>query len=214
MTAFRDVYLTDARRQVSEGRSATWGEAMVTAEEAKRLLALHGEVRSQPPSDWTGSFPVPAAVERFYGEVGPCNVTIEAHGNPYFLPRLADLWRFQAGYRWNGLSGELIENWPDGWLAVADEGGDPFILVRSSGVILRAHHGKGKWDAEEMFPDLNTMAACLAQIGAVLLEARNEYMEEDCSIRAKYRTLAADRFQELLGSKSEAAAVLGVLGCE
>ena len=132
---------------------------MVTAEVTKRLLALHGDVRAQPASDWTGAFPIPPAIERFYREVGPLNVTIEVHGNPYFLPALADLWQFQAGYRWNGLSGEPIEDWPDDWLVVADEGGDPFIFVRSSAVVLHAYHGEGEWDAGEMFPDLNTMAA-------------------------------------------------------
>ena len=185
---------------------------MVTAEVAKRLLALHGEVRPQPPSDWTGAFSIPRDVERFFREVGPANVTIKAHGNPYFLPSLADLWQFQAGYRWNGLSGEPIKDWPDDWIVVADEGGDPFIFVRSSGVVLHAYHGEGEWDAGEMFPDLNTMAACLAQIGAIVLESGRDYMEEDCSIRPKYRALASARLHDLLGSKSEAEAVLGVLG--
>jgi hypothetical protein len=185
---------------------------MVAAEVAKRLLAMHGEVCAQPPSDWKGAFPIPQEIERFYIEVGPTNVTIEAHGNPYFLPSLADLWQFQAGYRWNGLSGEPIEDWPDDWPVIADEGGDPFIFVRSSGVVLHAHHGEGDWDAGEMFPDINTMAACLAQIGAIVLEAGDEYMEEDYSIRLKYRELTSARLQELLGSKAEAEAVAGVLG--
>jgi hypothetical protein len=185
---------------------------MVTAEVAQRLLALHGEVRPQPASDWTGPFPIPLAVERFYREVGPFNVTVEAHGNPYFLPALADLWQFQAGYRWNGLSGEPIEDWPDDWLVVADEGGDPFIFVRSSGVVLHAFHGAGVWDPCETFPNLNTMAACLAQIGGIVVEAGDEYMEEDCSIRLEYRALASARLEELLGSKPDAEAVLGVLG--
>jgi|688.fasta_scaffold355934_2 hypothetical protein len=185
---------------------------MVAAEVAKRLLAMHGEVCAQPPSDWNGAFPIPPEIERFYIEVGPTNVTIEAHGNPYFLPSLADLWQFQAGYRWNGLSGEPIEDWPDDWLVIADEGGDPFIFVRSSGVVLHAHHGEGEWDGGEMFPDNNTMAACLAQIGAIVLEAGDEYMEEDYSIRLKYRELTSARLQELLGSKAEAEAVAGVLG--
>lgn len=185
---------------------------MVAAEVAKRLLALHGDVRPQPPSDWNGTFPIPPAVERFYREVGPFSVTIEAHGNPYFLPRLADLWRFQAGYRWNGLSGEPIDDWPDDWLVVADEGGDPFILARSSEVVMHSYHGEGEWKAREVFPDLNTMAACLAQIGGILLEAGREYMEDDCSIRAQYRDLASARIQELLGSKSETEAVLEALG--
>lgn len=185
---------------------------MLTAEIAKRLLALHGEIRPQPLADWTGTFVLPPAVEQFYREVGPTNITIEAHGNPYFLPCLADLWKFQAGYRWNGLSGEPIEDWNDDWLVVADEGGDPFIFDRSSGAVLYAYHGEGEWDAGEMFPDLNTMAACLAQLGAIVLESRDDYMEEDCSIRPKFRAFALDRLQELLGTKSDAQAVLGVLG--
>lgn len=185
---------------------------MVTSETAIRLLALHGEVRPQASAEWTGMFDIPPAVERFYLEVGPSNITIEAHGNPYFLPRLADLWDFQAGYRWNGLNGEHIEDWRNDWLVVADEAGDPFIFERSSGVILHAFHGQGDWDAGEMFPDLNTMAACLAQIGAIVLEARDGYMEEDCSIRPEFRELASARVQELLGSKLHAEAILTVLG--
>lgn len=185
---------------------------MVTHEVARGLLALHGEVRSQPTSDWTGAFPIPPDVERFYREVGPFNVTIEAHGNPYFLPSLADLWQFQAGYRWNGLSGEPIEDWPDDWLVVADQGGDPFIFVRSSGVMLHAYHGEGEWDAGELFPDLNSMAACLCQIGRIVLESGGKYMEEDFAIRTQYREVVSAHLQELLGSKPDAEAVLKVLG--
>jgi hypothetical protein len=188
------------------------GEAMVTAETAKRLLALHGEVPPQPASNWTGAFTIPPGVERFYREVGPFNVTIEAHGNPFFLPSLADLWQFQAGYRWNGLSEDPIEDWPDDWLVVADEGGDPFIFVRSSGVVLHAYHGEGEWDAGEMFPDLNAMAACLAQLGAIASEAGIEFLSEDYSVRPEYRALASTRLQDLLGEKSDAEAILGVLG--
>lgn len=132
---------------------------MVTAEQAKKLLALHGEVRPQPPTDWTGTFPLPAAVERFYQQVGPFNISIEEQGNPYFLPGLADLWQFQTGYRWNGLNGEPIENWNDDWLVVTDEGGDPFIFLRSTGAVLHAFHGEGEWNPGEMFPaDLRALS--------------------------------------------------------
>ena len=136
---------------------------------------------------------------------------LELHGQ-IRLPCLANLWQFQAGYRWNGLTGEPIEDWNDDWLVVADEGGDPFIFARSSGVILHAYHGEGEWEAGEIFSDLKTMAACLAQIGAIVVESGREYMEEDCSIRPKYRSLASDRLQSLLGSKSQAEAILAVLG--
>jgi hypothetical protein len=187
---------------------------MITPELAKQLVALHGEVRPQPPSDWTGAFPLPSAVECFYHEVGPSNVTVKAHGNPFYLPCLADLRQFQAGYRWNGLTGERIEDWNDDWLVVADEGGDPFIFARSSGVILHAYHGEGEWDAGEMFTDLNTMAACLSQLGVIASEAGNEFLAEDYSIRAECRALASMRLGELLGGRSNAEAALDLLGWE
>jgi hypothetical protein len=185
---------------------------MVTAETAKDLLRLHGEVRLQSPDDWTGSFPIPRAVERFYQDVGPVNITIQAYGNPYFLPSLAELWDFQAGYRWNGLTKETIDDWNDDWLVVADEAGDPFILERSSGTILHAYHGEGEWDAGALFPDLNTMSACLAQIGAIVTHAGDAFMEADCSIRREIRELASFRLRDLTGSKDNAEAILGALG--
>src|SRR5262245_18326840 len=92
------------------------GWVMVTAVRARELLSRHGLVQSQPPDDWTGIFPIPAPVERFYQEVGPTDITIESYGNAFFLPRLAALWRFQGGYRWNGLTGQPIADWDDDWL--------------------------------------------------------------------------------------------------
>jgi hypothetical protein len=177
---------------------------MVTAERAKALLALHGEVRSQPPGDWKGSFPIPPPIERFYREIGPADITIKVHGNPFFLPCLAGLWQFQAGYRWNGLSGEPIEDWNNDWIVIADEGGDPFILSRLTGAVLHAYHGEGKWYAQELFPDPNTMAACLAQLGLIALEAADKFMTEDWTIRVEFRTLASVRLRDLLGSSSAA----------
>jgi hypothetical protein len=185
---------------------------MATAEQARQLLSLHGETQPQPPGDWSGTFLIPAAIEQFYRDVGPADIRIVGYGNPYFLPRLASLWTFQAGYRWNGLSGEPIEDWNDDWLVVADEGGDPFIFSRSSGVVLHAYHGEGIWDASEMFSDINMMAACLAQLGAVVLEAGSAFTEENCCIRPESRELALARLAMLLGSRTSAESVLGVLG--
>jgi hypothetical protein len=57
---------------------------MVTAQTARELLAEHGPVRSQQPTDWTGSFSLPTSLLTFYQEVGPFDVTIEQYGNPFF----------------------------------------------------------------------------------------------------------------------------------
>jgi hypothetical protein len=173
---------------------------MVKPEVAKRLLALHGTLRPQPPSDWSGPFPLPPDIEEFYREVGPSDISIRDHGNPYFLPRLAHLWRFQAGYRWDGISGEGVDDWSDNWFMVVAQGGDPFIYERTSGVVLHAFCGEGHWDPKEVFPDLVSMAACLAQIGAMVAEAGVSYMHEDFSVRPEFRKLVSARLQELPGS--------------
>ncbi len=185
---------------------------MATAEQARQLLSLHGTTRSQPPSDWSWVFPLPSAVERFYREVGPVDISIESYGNSFFLPSLARLWQFQAGYRWNGLTGEWVANWQDDWLVVADQGGDPFILSRSSGTVLHDEHGRGTWEPGELFPDLDTMAACLGQLGAVVAAAGAQFTDEDCRIRPECRDEALSSLRQLLGSSWAAECALASLG--
>ncbi len=185
---------------------------MVTADQARTLLLKHGVVRSQPPKDWKGPIALPPALESFYREVGPVDVTIDGYGNPYFLPSLRGLWEFQAGYRWNGLTKEPIEDWNDDWLVVADESGDPFIFSSASGAILHAHHGEGDWDAYELFPDLNAMAACLAQLGSIVQDAADSFTDEDSNIRPDHRARALARLTDLLGSNEAAQHVLDSLG--
>jgi hypothetical protein len=184
---------------------------MVSPQQARELLSLHGEVRPQSATEWTGAFFIPPRVEQFYRDVGPVDVTIDMHGNPYFLPRLSELWEFQAGYPWNGLTGETIEDWPEEWLVVAAEAGDPFILSLSHGVILHAYHGEGEWDAGLIFPDLNTMAACLAQLGAVVKEAGETFTDDHYSIRPEHRKRAAAELSKLLGYTTLAEYTLEIL---
>jgi hypothetical protein len=76
---------------------------MVTAEKAKALLTMHGPVRPQSPKDWKGGIDLPNPVARFFQQVGPVDITIESYGNPFFLPRLSGLWKFQRGYGWDGV---------------------------------------------------------------------------------------------------------------
>lgn len=185
---------------------------MATAEQARQLLSLSGDVRPQPPEDWTGAFPLPPAVEQFYLEVGPADVFIESYGNGFSLPSLAKLWSRQAGYRWNGLTNEPVADWQDDWLVVADQGGDPFILSRSSGVVLHDQHGRGVWEPGELFPDLNTMAACLGQLGAIVAAAGEDFTNEDCQICPEWHDASLAGLRQLLGSLGAAECVLASFG--
>jgi hypothetical protein len=179
---------------------------------AKALLSFHGDICPQPPGDWTGKLPLPAAVERFFQELGPVDITIESYGNAFFLPRLAALWEFQNGYRWDGLTGWPIADWNDDWLVIADQGGDPFILSCASGRVLHAVHGTGVWESEEMFADLNLMAACLGLLGVVATYACEPFTDADGRIRPERRELALVGLRQLLDSTSEAESILKRLG--
>ncbi|WP_435008661.1 hypothetical protein P12x_005871 [Tundrisphaera lichenicola] len=144
--------------------------------------------------------------------MGPVDVEIETYGNPYFLPRLANLWKFQAGYRWNGLNGQPVEDWDDDWLVVADQGGDPFILSRSSGTVLFAEHGTGGWEPKEIFPDLNIMAACLGHLGSLVVSAGAALTDEGSLIRPEHLEQALIGMRRLVGSMSDADFILVTLG--
>jgi hypothetical protein len=115
---------------------------------------------------------------------------------------LAGLWDFQAGYRWNGLTGEPINDWDDDWLVVADQGGDAFIFDCQSSRVLFAHHGEGAWGPEEWFSDLPTMAVCLAILGSVVRAAGDDFTNADCFVRPAHRERAISEIAQVLGSRS------------
>jgi hypothetical protein len=185
---------------------------MISSERALSVLRGHGEVRSQPASDWTGPMPLPSELERYYREIGPADITIDDLGDPFFLPALAGLWNFQAGYRWPGSSGEALSAWEDDWLVVADQGGDPLIFSRQTGRILLAHHGAGAWEPVEVFSDLSEMACSLSLLGSVVAESDVELLDDDGNFDPEYRRAAEFGLTDLLGSADRAVHVLALLG--
>lgn len=184
---------------------------MVSSTQARELLSRHGTCVTQESSDWIGSIALPVDIAQFYAQVGPRNIEIVGYGNPTFMPSLAQLWDHQAGYRWNGLTGEPIDNWPDHWVVVADKGADPYIYDAEVRRILYAQHGTGSWNAGEIYPDLNTMAGCIATLGGVVMDAE-DFTDEDCLINPQYREQAVSLLTSLLGSSSEAEAIVTTAG--
>jgi len=184
---------------------------MATSEQARTLLSRHGVCVPQNAADWCGDVELPDDVRRFFAEVGPRNVEVVGYGNPTTLSSLALLWDRQAGYRWNGRTNERIADWPEHWFVIADEGADPYIFDAESRRVLFAHHGMGSWDADEVYPDLNTMAACIATLGSVIMDA-DEFTDDDCVIHPDCIDEAVRRLTELLASSSAAEAIVATAG--
>lgn len=183
---------------------------LLTTDRIRELLLRHGTCQSQPATDWEGDIPLPDAIAQFYRDIGPMNVIVEGYGNPTFLPSLAKLWSRQAGYRWHGRTLERIANWHDDWIVIADEGADPYIF--HDGKILFANHGTGGWDPDEIYPDINTMAACIATLGEVRLDAGEDFTDDDSIIRPKFIDEAIQKLTAILGDKASAEAKLQTSG--
>jgi len=186
---------------------------MASIEQARAALASHGALAPQSTAEhWRGEIPLPAAIETFYAQVGPlgewindrvghAGLTVPTAGNPFSIPTLARLWELQAGYRWHGITGERIADWPDRWLVVADQGADPFIFDLNTGAIQFARHGEGVWkDDEPIFANILEMAACLGTIGQVWDEAGEDIFMDDDSVNPVHRARLIERLAPLIGA--------------
>ncbi|MBD2095269.1 hypothetical protein H6F90_08870 [Trichocoleus sp. FACHB-591] len=151
-------------------------------------------------------------VARYYAELGPDDVTIDAYGNPFFLPSLAGLWEFQSGYRFHPKTMEPFTSWADDWLVVGHQGGAPFIFSRSSSRILYALHGRGVWDANELFESLEAMVTTFAIIGDVVVAAGDDLTDDETYLKGRYVKEVEERVMDVLGSKGEAETVLNSIG--
>jgi len=58
----------------------------------------------------------------------------------------------QAGYAYNELTNEHIDDWPAGYIVIADKHADPFCIDLAKGdlsPVYSAFHGTGRWDFVE-----------------------------------------------------------------
>lgn len=198
---------------------------MTSIEQARAALAPFGELAAQPAAEhWRGDIPLPPVIATFYEQIGPLGEWINERvghaglevpnvGNPFSIPPLARLWALQAGYRWDGITGERLADWPDHWLVVADQGADPFIFDLRMGAIQFARHGAGAWqDDAPIFADIFQMAACLGTVGQFVEEADDGLFLDDYSVDPAQRARLIERLTPLLGDAATAEALLDDLG--
>jgi hypothetical protein len=200
---------------IAEGSEAADCTPMHPIAEIRELLAPHGELRPQGRECWHGTIPLPEIVAEFYEKigpwgptihetVGPIGSTIPTGGNPTCIPPLHRLWNYQVGYRWHASTGERLTDWLDDWLVVAQEGAHPYILQISTGRILFAFAGAGKWAPKEVFPDIFTMAAALATIGNVYDEVGEARWDEELNETPEFVALKVQRLAQVLGDRGAA----------
>ncbi|MGE7985177.1 SMI1/KNR4 family protein [Lysinibacillus fusiformis] len=67
-----------------------------------------------------------------------------------------DLMRGQDGYNYNPVTEEVISDWPQHYVVIATDEGDPYCidLARGDTAIFTAYHGTGSWDFEMAYDNL------------------------------------------------------------
>lgn len=136
------------------------------------------ELSPQMLDDWRGPFGLPADVEKLYLELGPVDVEIPALGNPVWVPALRNLWDTQIGYRIDGLTGEVLPDWPVELLVVAQEGGNPFAVDTRSSTIVAALAGSGKWTFEPFASSLQSAIYAIGLLGSIVELHSDELFDE------------------------------------
>ncbi len=183
--------------------------------QAKQSLLLSypdSVFRAQTVTEWVGTFDLPQPVADYYAELGPVDVHIPGYANPYFLPSLASLWKFQSGYRYHPETTERFEDWEDDWLVIADEGGDAFIYSRGDTTVSHAYHGEGVWSPEPLFTSIEHMAACLSLMGEIVSSAGLDFTDSDSFILPCYIQTAEARMTEVTQDPLYTERVLTRLG--
>ena len=95
---------------------------------------------------------------------------------------------------------------------MAIDGADLLIYSVRDAKILSALHRRGAWEPYEVYPNLNAMAACVAILGSVAVDAGDDLTDDEGCIRPKYRAQAMSRLTEELGNESDAEAAFGAAG--
>jgi len=189
----------------------------MTLNEAREILLKSlpaAKVRSQTPDEWLGPFSLPDAVLAYYKEVGPIDLDIQAYGDPWYLPSLAELWNLQAGYRFHPDTKERFEDWSDDWLVVAYEGGDPYIFDIRTETILHDYHGRGVWKPEPMFRGLAEMVSVFSVLGGIAMKAGDDLTDEHGNIHSAYYRDAAQSLERILDDRGGSVTTLSSLGWE
>ena len=198
----------------------------ITFAQVRTLFECHGELRSQPASDWTGDamMPLPAPVAGFYAEVGPWGSTMHASVGPVgimlfglavSIPPLKRLANAQLGHRIIGTPPDLRRNpdWPDDWLVVANEPDAAFVLDCTNQQVLHKLHGA---PAQVFAPDLPTAMAALATLSSayLALDIADDGSETEDWVDEEPSALALAKIQTALAqlvSEPEAQRMMAVL---
>lgn len=191
-------------------------------DDLRATFARFGPLQAQSAEAWQGPFPLPDVLAGLYAQVGPFGEVINPAKGPsgitipgvdVWVPSLQGLWAYQAGYRWNGVDGEPIADWPAHWLVIADRGADPLILDIDDGRVLFARHGAGRWDADAFVANVPTLMAVLAAAGAVYLDADEDLYsdDDDGGIRPEHQKTAVQAVARVLGDRLQAESLLETL---
>ena len=169
------------------------------------------EVRAQSANSWCGPFVLPKKLMDYYQQFGPVNLELGGSGSPFYLPRLSELWQYQAGYGYDPRTGGLRNGWDRAWLAIGDDGNGPFIFSLATGQILFDPYCDGRWEPVELFSCIEEMVYVLCIISSVTNYAGDDLCDSSLNIKRKYKEDAFLRVVEVTGCLDRARYMLMLL---
>lgn len=173
--------------------------------------------QSPSGSSWRGPFTLPDKLSAFYQYFGPMDLALsnrrsfQDNSSPFYLPRLADLWQYQAGYGYDPRSGWLREGWQEDWLAIGDDGSRPFIFAISNSRVLFDPYSDGLWNPVELFSSLEEMIQVLCILSSITVSAGSDLRNASLEINPQYKEDVFIRVVEITKCLDRAKTILTLL---
>lgn len=132
---------------------------------------MYGAPRFEPnpDSDAVAARFARADARAFYARFDPQDAVLASLWGDMTLYAFAALDKEQAGYAFDGRTGEPIEDWPKGMLVIGECSADPITLNPSEpGEVFFAIHGQGEWKPLPIAADIEGfLKLCIAWLEMV-----------------------------------------------
>lgn len=177
------------------------------------IISLYGKARGlvnklypdamtavQPKANWMGDKPLPGELADMYASFGPVDIRFHFYPADLTIPQLRKLWSLQAGYAFDGATGEPYANWPETWTVVG-RAGDTCIYVYDSeqDKVLQAKYKRLRWKGKVVFESLGEYCVTVVALAKVCKELGDAVVDADGNMTPDAADKALLELFELMG---------------
>ncbi|MED5371804.1 MAG: hypothetical protein VX899_12360 [Myxococcota bacterium] len=154
----------------------------------------------QPKANWMGEKPLPGEIADMYASFGPVDLRLSYYPADLTVPQLRKLWGLQAGYAFDGATGELYANWPENWTVVGRAGDECiYVFNEEDGKVHQAKYKRLRWKSKPVWDSLGEYCVTVVALSKVCKELGPALVDADGKLTPDAADKALLELFELMG---------------